>query len=97
MITDNRAPAVKGVRDELLELNTILMLLLLPLLADVLVHVNWFSWYLQTRNLIFAMLACKFGKLVESMQHLAESNGPSFSEHAVQFLTVAKEKMTLAR
>ena len=67
---------MKGVRDELLEPNTILMLLLL---ANVLVHINWFSWYLQTRNLIFAMLTHKFG----------------FSEHAVQFLTVAKERMAL--
>ena len=37
LITDSRAPNVKGVRDKLLEPNTILMLLLL---ADVLVHVN---------------------------------------------------------
>ena len=93
LITYSRAPDMKGVRDELLEPNTILILLLL---ADILVHVNRFSWYLQTRNLIFAMLARKFGKLVESMQHLAENDGPSFSEHAVQFLTVAKERMALA-
>ena len=93
LISDSRAPDVKGVRDELLELNTILMLLLL---AEVLVHVNRFSWYLQTSNLIFATLARKFGKLVESMQHLAENDGPSFSEHAVQFLAVAKERMALA-
>ena len=85
---------MKGVRDELLEPNTILILLLL---ADILVHVNRFSWYLQTRNLIFATLVRKFSKLVESMQHLAENNGPSFSEHAVQFLTVSKERMALAR
>ena len=84
---------MKGVRDELLEPNTILMLLLL---AEVLVHVNRFSWYLQTSYLIFATLARKFGKLVESMQHLAENDGPSFSEHAVQFLTVTKERMALA-
>ena len=81
-ITDSRAPDVKGVRDKLLEPNTILMLLLL---ADVLVHVNRCSRYLQTCNLIFATLACKFGKLVESMQHLAGNDGPSFSEDAVQF------------
>ena len=42
------------------------------------------------------MLACKFSNLVESMQHLAENDGPSFSEHAVQFLTVAKERMASA-
>ena len=84
---------MKGIRDELLEPNTIFMLVLL---ADILVHVNRFSWYLQTCNLIFATLARKFSKLVESMQHLAENNGPSFSEHAVQFLTVAKERMALA-
>ena len=28
-------------------------------------------------------------------QHLAENDGPSFSEHAVQFLTVTKERMAL--
>ena len=78
---------MKGVRDELMDPNTILMLLLL---ADVLVHVNRFFRYIQTCNLIFATL-------VESMQHLAENDGPSFSEHAVQFLTVAKERMALAR
>ena len=94
LITDSRAPDVKGVWDKLLEPNTILILLLL---ADVLVHVNQFSQYLQTRNMIFAMLMPKFGRLVESMQHLAENDGPSFSEHAVQFLTVAKERMALAR
>ena len=93
LITDSRAPDVKGVWDKLLEPNTILILLLL---ADVLVHVNQFSQYLQTRNMIFAMLMPKFGRLVESMQHLAENDGPSFSEHAVQFLTVAKERMALA-
>ena len=81
---------MKDVRDELLEPNTILML---QLLADVLVHVNRFSWYLQTHNLIFATLVRKFGKLVESTQYLAENDGLNFSEHAVQFLTVAKERM----
>ena len=56
----------------------------------------WFtSIDFQTCNLIFATLARKFGKLVESMQHLAENDGPSFSEHAVQFLTAAKERMAL--
>ena len=45
--------------------------------------------------MIFATLACKFSKLVESMQHLAQNDGPSFSEHAVQFLTAAKERMAL--
>ena len=93
MITDSRAPDVKGVRDKLLEPNTILMLLLL---ADALVQVNWFLWYLQTCNLIFGTLARKFSKLVESMQHLAENDGPGFSEHAVQFLTAVKERMALA-
>ena len=90
LIIDSRAQDVKDVRDELLEPNTILML---QLLADVLVHVNRFSRYLQTHNLIFATLVRKFGKLVESTQYLAENDGPSFSEHAVQFLTVATERM----
>ena len=73
--------------------NTILMLLLL---AGILVHVNRFSWYLQTHNLIFATLAWKFSKLIESLQNLAENDGPSFSEHAIQFLSISKERMVLA-
>ena len=90
LIIDSRAQDVKDVRDELLEPNTILML---QLLAGILVHVNRFSRYLQTHNLIFATLVHKFSKLVESTQYLAENDGPSFSEHPVQFLTVAKERM----
>lgn len=62
LISGKGAPDIKGVRDELLEPDTILMLLLL---SDVLAHVNRFSRYLQTRNLIYSTVARKFTQLIE--------------------------------
>ena len=69
---------------------------MLLLLADILVHVNCFSGYLQTHNIIFATLARKHTKLTESLQHLAGNDGPIFSKHAVKFLFISKERMVLA-
>ena len=57
LINGKVAAEIKGIRDELLEPNSILMLLLL---SDVLAHVNQFLWYLQTRNLIYSTVARKF-------------------------------------
>ena len=74
LIMGVRAPDVKGVRGKLLEPNTILIHLLL---AEVLVYINCFSQYLQK------MLAEKFARLIEFLQHLAGDVGPSFSEYAV--------------
>ena len=57
LINGKVAVEIKGIRDELLEPNTILMLLLL---SDVLAHVNQFLLSLQTRNLIYSTVARKF-------------------------------------
>ena len=54
LINGKAALDIKGIRDELLEPNTVLMLLLL---SDVLAHLNRFSQYLQTRNLIYSTVA----------------------------------------
>ena len=61
LINGKAAPDIKRIRDELLGLNTILMLLLL---SDFLAHVNRFSQHLQTRNLIYSTIARKFSHLI---------------------------------
>ena len=72
LINGKVAPDIKGIRNELLEPNTILMLLLL---SDVLAHVNRFSRYLQTRNLIYSTVARKFSQLTESLTKLLNADG----------------------
>ena len=94
IITETSNPEVKGIRDQLLEPNTILFLLLL---ADVLNHVNRFSRYLQTRNLIFGTVTRKVSQLKDALLELSITDGPSFQEHAVQFLSISRERMALGR
>ena len=94
IITETSNPEVKGIRDQLLEPNTILFLLLL---ADVLNHVNRFSRYLQTRNLIFGTVTRKFSQLKDALFELSIADGPSFQEHAIQFLSISRERMALGR
>ena len=85
---------VKGVRDELLQPDTLLFLLLL---SDVLAHINRFSLFLQRKNLIFADIAVKFTKLKRSIDELKTKHGPLFRENSRAFLKISKERMELAR
>ena len=94
IIHEKKFPEVKGIRDQLLEPNTILFLLLL---TDILSHVNRFSRYLQTRNLIFGTVTRKFTQLKDALHHLSIVDGPSSQEHALPFLEISRERMGLAR
>ena len=85
LISGKAAPDIKGIRDELLEPNTILMLLFL---SDVLAHINRFLWYLQTRNLIYSTVARKFSQLIESLTKLLNADGALFTEFALPFLSL---------
>ena len=85
---------VQGIKENLLEPNTILFLLLL---SDVLTHVNRFSKYLQTRNLVFTTVARKFVQLKESLHRLSVADGPSFQEHAIPYLKISQDRLALAR
>ena len=76
------APDIKGIRDELLEPNNILTLLLL---SNVLAHTNRFLWYLETRNLIYSTIAQKFSQLTESLTKLSNADGTLFTEFALPF------------
>ena len=85
LISGKAAPEIEGIRDELLEPNAMFMLLLL---SDVLAHVNRFSWYLQTRNLIYSTVARKFSQLIESLTKLLNADDALF---ALPFLSLSKK------
>ena len=85
---------VQGIKENLLEPNTVLFLLLL---SDVLTHVNRFSKYLQTRNLVFTTVAHKFVQLKESLHRLSVADGPSFQEHAIPYLKISQDRLAFAR
>ena len=89
LINGKAAPNVKGMRDERLEQNTIIMLLLL---SDVLANVNRFSRYLQTRNFIYGTVARKFFQLTESLTKSSNADGALFTEFALPFLSLSKKK-----
>ena len=65
----------------MLEPDNILMLLLL---ADVLTHINRFSKFLQTRNLIYANVNEKLFQLKAALQRVEENDGPLFKENMVK-------------
>ena len=52
----------KGVRDQLLEPN---LLLMLPLLAEVLNLINILANYLQMSTLVYASITAKVNRLIE--------------------------------
>ena len=88
LINGKAAPDIKGIRGELIEPNTILMLLLS---SDVLAHVNRFSRYLQTRDLIYSTVTREFSQLIESLTKLSNADVALFTEFALPFLQLSKK------
>ena len=66
---------LRGVRDQLLDPNNILFLLLL---ADNLVEINRFSKLLQQRGLIFANISFKLEQLITSLRSIQQNDGLLF-------------------
>ena len=62
---EKRRPDVKGVRDTLLQPQIICMLLLV---AELLVPINYFSKFLQTRNLNYSSIKNKLGSVTERLK-----------------------------
>ena len=58
----------KGVRDQLLEPNLLLILLLLVFLAEVLNPINILSKYFQTSTLVYASITTKVNHLIEKLR-----------------------------
>ena len=57
----------KGIRDQLLSPMSVLMLLLL---AELLVPINNFCRFLQTRNLNYSLIMSKFQQLVTKLEKI---------------------------
>lgn len=82
-ITEDRAkPEVKGIRDELIDPETIHFWLLC---ADLLIYVNWFSRFLQKKNLVYSQIANQFQNL-KLCYFLNAQDGPLFIKQAKPIL-----------
>ena len=97
-----KCPDVKGVRDSLLLPENICMLLLI---AELLVPVNYFSKFLQTRSLNYASVKnklcsviCRIEKIQDDLRcyDTADSELTQFSK-VTAFLRISAERMELAR
>ena len=93
IINRSRDPEVRGIRDQLLDPDNVLFLLLL---TDVLAHVNRFSRFLQTRNLIYSNVNRKLQQLKDSLL-VIEQDGPLFLAHTEEFLAISRDRLGLAR
>ena len=85
---------MKVIGDDLLEPNTILMLLLV---ADLFVHINCFSTFLQKKNWLYSNVAIKFEGLKEAFRKLLDEDGPLFTQLAREFLKRLLKWMESAR
>ena len=66
---EKKDPEAKGTHDQLLTPDIILMLLLL---AEVLVPINMFCKFLQTRNLNYGLVVNKFQRLVNKLERIKD-------------------------
>ena len=100
--TASKSPDVKGVRDALLLPANISMLLLV---AVVLVPINYFSKFLQTKSLNYVSVKSKLEKLIVNIETIKQSLNDydaidSCLRHfnkIIQFLTISTERMELAK
>ena len=67
LTNEKRDKDAKGIRDQMLSPTSILMLLLL---AEVLVPINNFCHFLQTRNLNYSLIMFKFQQAVNKLQKI---------------------------
>ena len=67
LTNEKRDEDAKGIRDQLLSPTSILMLLLL---AEVLVPINNFCRFLQTRNLNYSLIMSKFQRVVTKLEKI---------------------------
>ena len=99
---EKRCPDVKGVRDTLLQPQNICMLLLV---AELLVPINYFSKFLQTRSLNYSSIKNKLGSVIERLKFIQEGledydaidSSLAHFHKVVKFLTISAERMELER
>ena len=98
---EKRCLNVKGVRDTLLQPQNICMVLLV---AELLVPINYFSKFLQTRSLNYSSIKNKLGSVIERLKLIQEGledydgiNSSLVHFHkVVKFLTISVERMESA-
>ena len=99
---EKRCPDVKGVRDALLLPQNICMLLIV---AELLVQINYFYKFLQTRILNCFSIKDKFWSATERLKLIHEGlkdydaidSSLVYFQKGVEFLTISAERMELAR
>ena len=99
---EKRCPDMTGVRDALLQPQNICMLLFV---AELLVSINYFSKFLQTRSLNCSFIKNKLGSVIERLKLIQEGleNYDAIDSSLVhfhkvaKFLTISAERMKLAR
>ena len=98
---EKRCPDVKGVRDALLQPQNICMLLLV---AELLVPINYFSKFFQTRCLNYSSITNKLGCIIESLQLIQEGledydaidSSLVHFHKVVKFYAISAERMEMA-
>lgn len=66
-------------------------------LADILVHVNHLSRFLQTRSLVYSAVTRKVTQITDDINKLVNKEGHYFKTHSRAFLQISKERSDLAR
>lgn len=97
-----KCPDVKGVRDAILLPDNICMLLLV---AEVLLPVNYFSKFLQTRSLNYASVKSKLQRVLERLEKIqdglknydAVDSDLTHFKKITRFLTISTERMNQGR
>ena len=65
----------------------------LLLSADTLHHVNQFSIFWQTKNLVYSDISFKFLQFCTEIENLTTEDCPLFLKHAEEFLNLSHEQM----
>ena len=99
---EKKDPEAKGIRDQLLSPDMILILLLL---AELLVPVNRFCKFLQTRNLNYGLVMAKFKQVISKLEqikiclphHDAVDTKLKYFKLANEYLTFAAKSTDLGR
>ena len=102
LFKDKKDPEAKGIRDILLNSQIILMLLLL---AEVLVPINNFYKFLQTRNLNYSLVMGKYQRVVSKLEtikkelpnHDSVDTTLKYFNLAKSYLEFSKESMSLSK
>ena len=102
LFKDKKDPEAKSIRDILLNPQIILMLLLLP---EVLVPINNFCKFLQTRNLNYSLVMGKYQRVVSKLEtikkelpnHDSVDTTLKYFNLAKSYLEFSKESMSLSK